>query len=200
MLEKNIKIIHTEYHIQKAFIHLVKKKGFDHLTISAIVETAHISRGTFYKHYHDKFDLMRHYEDQSLRKIDEIFHNFPKPQLTGNLSSDVITHNAFFQMFNYLYSQRNLMSILLENKGNNFMFRMKKLIKDEVGLQSEEISTTKSFQIPPDFTEEIILQNIISIITYWINKRQPELPIEVFNIFIESRTLSPVDLGYLVSP
>ncbi|WP_260151915.1 hypothetical protein [Lentilactobacillus hilgardii] len=77
---------------------------------------------------------------------------------------------------------------------------MKKLIKDEVGLQSEEISTTKSFQIPPDFTEEMILQNIISIITYWINKRQPELPIEVFNIFIESRTLSPVDLGYLASP
>lgn len=43
--------------LKKAFIYLIKKKGYSSITIKDIVEKAEYSRGSFYKYYLDKEDM-----------------------------------------------------------------------------------------------------------------------------------------------
>lgn len=80
-MEANTKMLATEIKIQKAFIKLVTLAGFDKLTIQKLCQEAEISRGTFYLHYIDKYDLLTHYEDELVANIKEIFNRFPKPEL-----------------------------------------------------------------------------------------------------------------------
>ena len=49
----------TQQLIKEAFIHLINEKGFNSLTVSDITREAGVSRGTFYVHYTDKFELIK---------------------------------------------------------------------------------------------------------------------------------------------
>ena len=48
----------TKENIKKAFIKLIKDKGFDSLTVSDLAREANINRGTFYLHYYDIDDVL----------------------------------------------------------------------------------------------------------------------------------------------
>jgi len=63
------------------FIEIASKKSFNKISVKDITEVAHISRGTFYLHYLDKFDLLDHYENDLLNGIVELFGKYSKPSL-----------------------------------------------------------------------------------------------------------------------
>ncbi|MFD1125696.1 TetR/AcrR family transcriptional regulator [Lentilactobacillus raoultii] len=192
---KDKRLGQTKHKIQVAFIKLAKKSGFDHLTISGIIKTAKISRGTFYLHYDDKYDLLASYENQTLQDIEALFNQFDKPTLSLTTTSKLEPNNAFYQLFKYLYTHRSLINVLLTRTDQRFITQMKALIKQEVGLSKpHSVPLSTKCQIPFDFAEEIILQNIVSLINYWIGKERPEPPSQIYQIFIATRLVSIADL------
>ncbi|WEV40123.1 TetR/AcrR family transcriptional regulator [Lactobacillus sp. ESL0681] len=48
----------AEQKIQYSFLQLLNKNQFEQITIDKIIKNANISRGTFYHHYQDKYDLV----------------------------------------------------------------------------------------------------------------------------------------------
>ena len=62
----------TKENIKKAFIKLIKDKGFDSLTVSDLAREANINRGTFYLHYLDKYDLLDQLEKDVIEDLEEI--------------------------------------------------------------------------------------------------------------------------------
>ncbi|HSB02983.1 MAG TPA: TetR/AcrR family transcriptional regulator, partial [Anaerolineales bacterium] len=47
----------TRHLLSEAFVELLRKKGYNAITVSDIIERADIGRSTFYSHYRDKDDL-----------------------------------------------------------------------------------------------------------------------------------------------
>lgn len=181
----NIKVQKTEKAIQMAFIEIASKKGFNKMSVKDITEVAHISRGTFYLHYLDKFDLLDHYENDLLNDIVELFGKYSKSSLKKALPNKDYTNNAFFQMFSYLYKHKQLTSVLLRNPDSIIKTRMKEIIDMEI--KSDLTNHTKisiELTISNDYAEEIILQNVLSIITFWLQKSHPEKPDIVYQIFL----------------
>ncbi|WP_243674207.1 TetR/AcrR family transcriptional regulator [Lentilactobacillus kisonensis] len=107
-MEANTKMLATEIKIQKAFIKLINLSGFDKLTIQKLCQEAHISRGTFYLHYIDKYDLLNHYEDEIVANISEIFKRFQKPQLNSAIQNGDKENNAFFSAIQIFISSKRL--------------------------------------------------------------------------------------------
>jgi len=66
---QDVRKIKTERDIQAAFLSLLDTKGFRHLTVADICQTALTSRSTFYAHYLDKYDLL----DQMVAHYSAIF-------------------------------------------------------------------------------------------------------------------------------
>ena len=58
----DIRYVRTESAIQTAFLELVTEIGFYAITVKDITAKADVSRGTFYQHYNDKYDLLASYE------------------------------------------------------------------------------------------------------------------------------------------
>lgn len=52
------RVLKTQEAIKNAFISLMSEKGFDHITIQNISDSANVGRRTVYHHYEDKFDLL----------------------------------------------------------------------------------------------------------------------------------------------
>lgn len=65
-MSKNI----TKQHITDSFNVLSRKYQLDKITVNMIVETAGISKSTFYRHFLDKYDVMNY---NYKRALDEIF-------------------------------------------------------------------------------------------------------------------------------
>jgi AcrR family transcriptional regulator len=58
---KDLRVRRTRVLLQKALIELTIQRGFTDLTVRDISERAMVNRSTFYRHYLDKYDLLRQY-------------------------------------------------------------------------------------------------------------------------------------------
>lgn len=57
MNKNDLRVVKTEQNIRNTFIQLLFENEFEAITIQQLIDRAMINRSTFYKHYHDKYDL-----------------------------------------------------------------------------------------------------------------------------------------------
>jgi len=73
MNENDLRVIKTRENIETTFLELLDKKSFSQITIGELISTCRISKGTFYYHYKDKYDLAEKLLKKQLAIYDEIF-------------------------------------------------------------------------------------------------------------------------------
>ncbi|MBW3095479.1 TetR family transcriptional regulator [Bifidobacterium sp. 64T4] len=57
---RDLRVIRTETNIRKAFLELLRTKGFEKIRVQDITDAVMINRTTFYAHYRDKYELADH--------------------------------------------------------------------------------------------------------------------------------------------
>lgn len=88
MKKEDLRVIKTKISIKESFIELVKKKGYNKVSVTDIVQKANINRNTFYLHYEDKEDLIKKLLDDSAMKIESFLGaaDFLKKTTFANIS------------------------------------------------------------------------------------------------------------------
>ncbi len=75
----DLRIQKTYSCLMNAFLDLVKEKDFEDITVNELCEKALVGRGTFYKHFTDKYEffsfvlseMLNHYISEAEKQIDE---------------------------------------------------------------------------------------------------------------------------------
>lgn len=67
-------------------------------------------------------------------------------------------------------------------------------IKDLVDKELFSVSRISTDELPDDYAHEIVLQSLLNVIYYWLQKKDPETPAEVSRIILKSRLLAPYQL------
>ncbi|MBQ8238261.1 MAG: TetR/AcrR family transcriptional regulator [Oscillospiraceae bacterium] len=62
----NIQYLRTDRAIQSALLSLLGKKSFEKITVQDILDETPVSRATFYKHFHDKYEIVEKIQDEVL--------------------------------------------------------------------------------------------------------------------------------------
>ena len=62
--------------IKQAFIELLRDKPIIKITVTDIIQKANISRGTFYTHYKDTYDLIEHYKKEFTNQLSKLMLNY----------------------------------------------------------------------------------------------------------------------------
>lgn len=65
----DLRIQKTRRAIKTAFLSLLSGKNLEQITVKELCQTAEISKGTFYLHYRDLFDLSDQLQRDAIRKI-----------------------------------------------------------------------------------------------------------------------------------
>lgn len=70
-MNTDLRVIKTENNIEQTFFKLLKELPFEKITIQKILKAALISKGTFYAHYLDKYDLAEKIVQKFLKQFKE---------------------------------------------------------------------------------------------------------------------------------
>ena len=68
----NIQYLRTDRAIQSALLALLGKKPFEKITVQDILDETPVSRATFYKHFHDKYEIVEKIQDEVLHMHKEL--------------------------------------------------------------------------------------------------------------------------------
>lgn len=71
--------------IKSSFIQLLKEKPIKKITITDITKRANISRGTFYTHYKDIYDLIECYQKEFVDNLSVFMQNYQNYSLADRL-------------------------------------------------------------------------------------------------------------------
>jgi len=83
MNEQDLRVIKTRENIEKTFLELLDQKGFSRVTVGELISACRISKGTFYYHYRDKYDLAEKILKRQFAVYDEILSNRQKAIAEG---------------------------------------------------------------------------------------------------------------------
>ncbi|GEO63241.1 TetR/AcrR family transcriptional regulator [Companilactobacillus nantensis] len=187
----------TNEKIKKAFIDLMKTKGFEHLSIRDITSIANINRSTFYAHYEDKYALVAHFEDTILEELNiKLKDNLDTTMQYQDVTQGVEPYTVLTTIMEYVASEFDLVKVLMASNGTSFEKRVKKILRHVIdqGLYLKKGNDKMASQIPNDYAYEIIVSGLMDTIKYWLSKDEPEDVNTIVDIIMKTRYLSPYDL------
>ncbi|MFC6323251.1 TetR/AcrR family transcriptional regulator [Companilactobacillus baiquanensis] len=176
----------TDSKIKKSFIKLMEDKGFENLSVSDITDNAKVNRSTFYAHYDDKFDLLQHYEDDTLKSLGQTLNKV----LRDKTKRDSVIE----PIIGYIESEFDLVKILI--KIPSFEDKIRNVLRQVVdqGLYLDKGNDETVNLIPSDYAYEIVVSGLLNTIKYWLSKDHPEDQDTIIDIIMKTRYLSPYDL------
>lgn len=188
----------TEKQIKAAFIHAVELKGFNKVTITYIAKHAHVSRGTFYVHYVDKYDLLEKIEQEIFEKLQShvVVERLEEP-LLARTDEDIAssTYRIFNYYLEYINQERETIRVLLSPNGDPYFFdKIKQIIDQLFTNKLTELNGHFSDKLPISYSKELSITNLLNIVRHWLNSPDPESPDELAEILMQSRLLAPRDL------
>ena len=187
----------TETKIRAAFTELMQTKGFDGMSISAIVRLAGINRGTFYLHNLDKFDLRQRLIDDTIADLTQILITGPDDEGRGPVSvEDCFESESIAEALRYVKREYAFFDALSRSGNDMQMYdRVKDVLKQMLLEQAARVGAELSYSgIPRDYALEILVSAVSSIIWLWIRRGCKETPEQICAIIEKNKTTAPVDI------
>lgn len=161
MLRKNSANLIVRESITHALFKLMKKKKLRDITVSELVQTAGVSRNSFYRNYESMEDIIRQYLRDETAKW---WNSFPeKPP-----------KHVFTEIFHFLYAMNQEIDLI-------YKAGLSHMLMDLIILCSKE-------EEPDDIDLRSLYQNAANagtlwcIINEWIQRGMKESPTEMENI------------------
>ena len=176
------RIIKTQDAIFNAFAVLINNKDYDDITIQDIIDESNIGRSTFYMHFKTK--------DELLSKISEnIFNHVFSQTLTEEKSHDFSKSNIFdykhliTHTLYHIRDEKDLIKGIMSSKGNDvFLKSFKAYLRN---LADSYFNNYRySDNIPLELKKELLIDNFIVLIRYWINDGFMETPEKLTDYFV----------------
>ena len=121
----NIQYLRTDRAIQSALLSLLGKKPFEKITVQDILDETPVSRATFYKHFHDKYEIVEKIQDEILHTHTELRNSLNQatpdryPALVERFS---LRYKEISQLLMKVQTERvNLPLALVEESKNYYM-------------------------------------------------------------------------------
>ncbi|GAP21390.1 TetR/AcrR family transcriptional regulator [Leptolinea tardivitalis] len=177
------RIVRTRDAIREALIDLMEEKGFEAISIKDITDRANINRGTFYLHYHDKFDLLDQTETEIIEDMKQILIREDSLGLEEYMISDR-PHPIIIALFEYIQARSRMMHAILGLKANpNFQGRLKKAIESNlyfIGFAHHK--SENDLLVPGEYLISYVAAAHMGVVQAWLNNGCRETPREMAQI------------------
>ncbi len=111
--KEDLRVQKTKANIKETFLTLLETKSLHKLRVREILDNAKINRATFYKYYHDKYDLAAQCAAECIEAITPFID---KRFNTQNNTQE--TQSTILSIYNYLQANRRTLLLLWENEGD----------------------------------------------------------------------------------
>lgn len=182
----------TKREILDAVYALTKEKSFEQITVVDIVKCADISRGTFYLHYEDKYDLLNHIENE----ISNFLHRNIEQTLVPNLTIEQMIskrRNAMLNVLTYLKEHKRELYVWIEGKSNSYIQQHLRSITEQIF----EFTVAQAQLKPPSTLPMGLLAQLgsnifMTVLNYWIQEDLQTPPEDIVDLCVSLMTKGPL--------
>lgn len=185
----DLRIRRTYKLLSESLLDLLSENKFEDISVTDICENAMIHRTTFYKHFEDKYQLLKFC-------VKEFQINFSKennPDYKFNNLTDYYI-NTMKNILEFITSPKNKSQFvaLLKNNRNSIQTIFHEAIVEDVILKLEDVKKNgNEFSVPIPMIAEFYAGAIISVITWWF---EGDMVISIEDLIRYSSLLSQKDL------
>ena len=176
-MQESRKTRYTRRVICEAFIELLQENPIEKITVTRICEMADISRGTFYLHFNDPFDLLDRMENEFLRDLEQrLFANLTTP--CSDYSEDT---NFWHILLDWLLESKDLTEMFFSNRNNSFIAKCLAVNRSH----SEELCRMEfptMTQRERDYTHTFYEYGSFSVIGMWVREGFLESPEQIASL------------------
>ncbi|HDG8500053.1 TPA: TetR/AcrR family transcriptional regulator [Staphylococcus aureus] len=162
----DIRIVKSRKKIKLALINLLNKYRFDEISVKDICKTAEISRGTFYLHYQDKYDLVLKYQKSVMIHAKRHFksHKYENKR------------EFIKQAISFWESEGELLLLLLSSKGSSEIQQLvKSLLQKHMELNLLPFITNENMSQKDERYFLVFLSNaVLGVLQEWIDNDKQE--------------------------
>jgi len=159
----------NEKQLEAAFIELLNEMPIEKISIQKLSQKSKLSRGTFYLHYENIYQLLENYEDNliaELRLLNKDFYKFSITEFNfvegGN--------PCFKETYEWILQNKLAITVLLSHNGSpSFEKKWRKCIFD---LFQTKINYDQIKLVDYDLFCVVISGTWINIIKHWLSVRQ----------------------------
>lgn len=172
----------TQQLLARALIALTLEKGYEAVTIRDITERADIGYATFFRHYHDKDELLKDILDVVLTDlIDLLSPTTPEddPTTVGTL------------LFRYVQEHSEVVRVLLRSHA-----LLQHIIEVAAQKVIDEHTQLPGSAVPLEIVAHHIVTSSISLVQWWLDHQTPYPPEQMGVIYQE---LIPLQLSRFAS-
>jgi AcrR family transcriptional regulator len=152
----------TQHLLARALIALTLEKGYEAVTIRDITERADIGYATFFRHYHDKNELLKDVLDVVLTELIDLLG----PALLAADPADIGV-----LLFRYVEAHSEVVRVLLRSHAllqRIIEIATQNVAKDHIPLPDSEV--------PLEIAAHHIVTSSISLIQWWLDHHIPYPP------------------------
>ena len=129
----------TKHALLDALVICLKDQDFNEITTIRLVQTAGISRSSFYTHYKDKYEMIDSYQKELFHKLEYIFDKYEGKK-----------EGAFLEIFDFL-TREKLLSALLSTNGSKeiqdfLIHKLQRMIAEDFIVPTAEERALKGFE------------------------------------------------------
>ncbi|OMF97321.1 TetR/AcrR family transcriptional regulator [Paenibacillus sp. FSL R7-0273] len=154
----------TRQALKTAFVDLILEKGYEAVTIMDIAIRADYNRGTFYKHFVSKEDLLRDIHDDFLRNISELllqpYEGMEKIDAAGGYPS-------LLQLFQHIEQhKRDYLALSSAQRGKTSVElydTLRRSMREDMHIEMEGGSPPLDYEILLSYQ----LSATVGVIDYW---------------------------------
>ncbi|MCP9328680.1 MULTISPECIES: TetR/AcrR family transcriptional regulator [Liquorilactobacillus] len=188
----------TEDIIIKALLEVGSTKSLAKISISDISRVSGLSRGTFYLHFIDKDDLVKHINEEFLNAFQEILDN----QMNGTMSYQKLSTNkpypVIISLVRLIANNRKLLAFLLGSNGDpKFLTAITAKLQTAILKELESVKGVPKFRtdIPNEYAIKLVINAILTIITTWLESKEDRMSqFNVSMLIMKALYLSPYDM------
>ena len=164
-----MKVARTQQLLKETLIQLMSETSFEKITVRDLTAKAQLSRGTFYIHYLDKYDLMEKIQNDLLEAIQE--------RLLSVHIADAMQYDKqnrpyppMVSVFDYIKSQGPMLKVLLGPKGDpSFAPKMKMSLKEGMFKRIPSANLIlENVLIPSRFVSAFSTSALLGVIEEWV--------------------------------
>jgi AcrR family transcriptional regulator len=165
--------------LHKALMSSVLEKKYESITVQEILDRADIGRSTFYTHFHDK--------DELLVSGFENVRNLLKAAQAAAVVTPAKSYEKIIgfslPMFEHAFEYRAVNRALLGSSAEAVVRRqihaaLAGVIAQEVRLAMEKRKRGE-WPVSPDLLTHFLVSTYVSVLTWWLNAKQPVAPREI---------------------
>ncbi len=168
--------------IFNAFVELLSKKDFSHITVGEIIERADVGRATFYSHFETKDFLLKELCGELFCHIFDAAHE--ENSHHKHIFDCDIRESVFLHLLRHLQkNDNNILELLSGNNNELFLRYFKSNLERLVTNQLELFKFRKSDKLPDDLWIRHISSVFVDTVEWWIDggmKQEPETVNEYF--------------------